>query len=67
MFFSVYFSAKLDKNALISQKANVELLDAQNEVQIKEAKQALAVRLRAEAISIKSKYIRVPKTTTPAR
>ncbi len=32
MFFSVYFSAKLDKNALISQKANVELLDAQNEV-----------------------------------
>ena len=38
-------------------------LDAQNEVQIKEAKQALAVRLRAEAISIKSKYIRVPKTT----
>lgn len=39
------------------------VLDAQNEVQIKEAKQALAVRLRAEAISIKSKYIRVPKTT----
>ncbi|OKZ57874.1 MAG: hypothetical protein BHV97_02290 [Clostridium sp. CAG:349_48_7] len=39
------------------------VLDAQNEVQIKEAKQALAVRLRAEAVSIKSKYIRVPKTT----
>ena len=39
------------------------VLDAQNEVQIKEAKQALAVRLRTEAVSIKSKYIRVPKTT----
>ena len=39
------------------------VLDAQNEAQIKEAKQALAVRLRAEAVSIKSKYIRVPKTT----
>ena len=39
------------------------VLDAQTEVPIKEAKQALAVRLRAEAISIKSKYIRVPKTT----
>jgi len=39
------------------------VLDAQNEVQIKEAKQALAVRLRTEAVSIKTKYIRVPKTT----
>ncbi len=28
MFFSVYFSAKLDKNALISQKAAIELFDA---------------------------------------
>lgn len=39
------------------------VVDAQTEADVKAAKQALAVRIRSEAVSIKNKYIRVPKTT----
>jgi Uncharacterized protein conserved in bacteria len=39
------------------------IIDAGDEVTTAEARRALAVRLRSEAISIKQKYIRVPKTT----
>lgn len=44
-------------------EAYQHVLDAQTEIEIRDAKQALAVRIRSEAISIKNKYIRVPKTT----
>ncbi len=39
------------------------LLDATDETAVALAKRALAVRLRTEAISIKNKYIKPPKTT----
>lgn len=39
------------------------IVDATDETTLAEARHALEVRLRSEAISIKNKYIKVPKTT----
>ncbi|MEG1790765.1 MAG: DNA recombination protein RmuC [Clostridia bacterium] len=39
------------------------LIDAVDELSVADAQKALAVRLRTEAVAIKTKYIKVPKTT----
>ncbi|MCI7583874.1 MAG: DNA recombination protein RmuC [Christensenellaceae bacterium] len=39
------------------------IIDADNDVSAEDARRALATRLRTEAVSIKNKYIKVPKTT----
>lgn len=44
-------------------EAYQHVVDAQTEDDIKKAKQNLATTIKTEAISIKNKYIRVPKTT----
>lgn len=39
------------------------IVDAADDISLADAKRALSVRLRTEAVSIKNKYIKVPKTT----